>query len=174
MADIPDGIVLKRHRDLQSSGFNRPLHWAGFALLLAIVALGLANLFAQRPGTQTLTSAAADLELFAPTRARGGLIYEARFTIRAHEDLTHAALMLTSGWLESQTINTIEPSPIAETSRNGDLLLTLGPVKRGQSFTLYIEIQVNPTNVGRRDTDVVLYDGDERLLELDRTLTVFP
>jgi len=174
VADIPDGIVLKRNRDLQSSAFNRPLRYVVLGLLVALVVLGLANLFGQHPGTQTGTSAAADLELFAPSRVRGGLIYQARFTIRAHEDLTHAALLLAPGWLESQTINTIEPTPIAETSRNGSLLLTLGPVKKGQHFTLYVEIQVNPTNVGRRGADVALYDGDERLLALDRTITVFP
>ena len=174
VADIPDGIVLKRNRDLESSAFNRPLRTVVLAILVVFVLLGLANVFGQRPGTQTGTSAPADLEIVAPSRVRGGLIYEARFTIRAHEDLTHAALLLAPGWLESQTINTIEPSPIAETSRNGSLLLTLGPVKKGQHFTLYIEVQVNPTNVGRRDADVALYDADERLLGLDRTITVFP
>ena len=174
MAAAPYRIVLKRHRELTGRGFNRPVRYALVALVGAVVVLGLANVFGQRPGRLVARSAQADLELYAPAHLRGGLLYEARFTIDAHEDLTHAALLLTSGWAESQTINTIEPSPLAETSRDGDLLFTLGPVKKGQRYTLWIEFQVNPTNVGRRSADVVLYDGDARLLRIDRTITVFP
>jgi hypothetical protein len=174
VADIPDRLVLRRHLELQSYGFFRPVRYALLGLIGAFLLLGLFNLFGQHPDTVTATSAKADLELYAPDRVRGGLLYEARFTIRAHEDLTHAVLRLQPGWTESQQINTIEPSPLAETSRDGDLLLTLGPVEKGQKFVLYIEIQVNPTNVGRRSADVVLYDGDERLLTIERTLRVFP
>jgi hypothetical protein len=71
-------------------------------------------------------------------------------------------------------INTIEPGPLAETSRNGSLALTLGPVKKGEHWTLYMEFQVDPTNVGRRSADVILYDGNEKLLTVDRQVTIFP
>jgi hypothetical protein len=33
---------------------------------------------------------------------------------------------------------------------------------------------VNPTNVGREDQTVWLYDGNRALVTLHRTLTVFP
>jgi hypothetical protein len=174
MSGIPDRIVLGRHRELEGRSFNRPLRYVLLALIAAVPVLGLANLFGQRPETITAHSTQADLELLAPAHLRGGLLYEARFTVLAHEKLTHAALMLSPGWAESMTINTIEPSPIAETSRDGNLLLTLGTVPKGQRYTLYLEFQVNPTNVGRRHADVVLYDGDERLLSIDRAVTVFP
>jgi hypothetical protein len=173
-AEIPDRIVLKRHRDLSSLGFNRPARYAILALLGLVLVLGLANVFGQHPQTVTARSAKADLELYAPDHLRGGLLYEARFTIRAHESLKHAVLQLAPGWTESQQMNTIAPSPLAQTSRNGSLLLTLGPVKRGEHYTLYVEFQVNPTNVGRRSTDVLLYDGNTQLLAVDRTITVFP
>ena len=40
---------------------------------------------------------------------------------------------------------------------------------------LFIEFQVNPTNVGRRRADVVLYDGDERLADaIHRTIKSIP
>ena len=174
MADIPDRIVLRRHLELRSWGFFRPIRYTLLGLLGAFILLGLIGVFGQRAETVTAKSAKADLELYAPDRLRGGLLYEARFTVRAHQDLKHAVLLLESGWAEQQQINTIEPSPIAETSRDGDLLLTLGPVKGGETFALYIEFQVNPTNVGRRSADVALYEGDERLLTIKRTLRVFP
>jgi hypothetical protein len=37
-----------------------------------------------------------------------------------------------------------------------------------------MQLQVNPTNVGKRSHDVRLYDGDELLASLDRTQFVFP
>jgi hypothetical protein len=174
MADAPERIDLERHRDLASWAYNRPIRYVLLTLVGVVCILGLLNVFGQRPSTQKADSAQASLELFAPSRVRGGLLYEARFTVRAHEALTHAAIQLAPGWTESQQINTIEPSPIAETSRNGSLLLTLGAVPKGQHYTLYMEFQVDPTNVGRRSADVTLYDADKRLLSLDRTITVFP
>jgi hypothetical protein len=70
--------------------------------------------------------------------------------------------------------NTIEPSPVAEGSRGGDLLLTLGHVPAGQVHRLFLEFQVNATNVGRRRADVTLYDGATKLGTIHRTVTVFP
>jgi hypothetical protein len=174
MADVPDQIVLERHRDLGSWGYNRPVRYAILALVGAVCVLGLLNVFGQRPSTLTADAPKASLELFAPSRVRGGLLYEARFTIRAHRPLTHVVLQLAPGWAEGHQINTIEPSPIAETSRNGSLVLTLGAVPAGQHYTLWMQFQVDPTNVGHRDAGVVLYDGDEKLLAIDRTITVFP
>jgi hypothetical protein len=37
-----------------------------------------------------------------------------------------------------------------------------------------MQLQVNPTNVGRRAANVALYDGDTRLLTVHRTITIFP
>jgi hypothetical protein len=174
MADIPDRIVLRRHLELHSHGFDRPVRYVLLGLLGAFLLLGLFNVFGQKPETITARSTKADLEVYAPDRLRGGLLYEARFTISAHEKLKHAVLRLGSGWAESQQLNTIEPSPIAEASRDGDLLFTLGEVPKGQKHVLFIEFQVNPTNVGRRSTDVLLYDGNTQLLAIDRTITVYP
>jgi hypothetical protein len=174
MADLPDRLTTPRHIELRGRNRSAVGRRIGLLVLGAILILGLANVFGQKPATHTYRSAAADLELQAPARVRSGLLYQARFTIRAHRKLDHVVLQLAPGWAESQTINTIEPSPIAETSRNGSLVLTLGPVPAGQHFTLWMQLQVNPTNVGRRSADVALYDGNTRLVAADRTLTVFP
>jgi hypothetical protein len=174
MADVPDTIDLKTHRDLESWVYNRPARYAILSAVGAVIVLGLLNVFGQRPSTTKADSHAASLEVYAPAHLRGGLLWEARFTIRAHEDLTHAVLQLEPGWVEGMQINTIEPSPIAETSRDGSLLMTLGPVKKGKHYTLYMQFQVIPTNVGKRSADTVLYDADERLLTIDRDITVYP
>ena len=174
MASFPDGISLDRHRELTGPGFNRPVRYVLLGLLVAFLLLGAFNLFGQRPSGTTVNTDRATLELYAPDRLRGGLLWEARFTITAHQDVKRALLRLSPGWNEGMQVNTIEPSPIGEASRDGDLLLTLGHIPAGQTFRLFMQFQVNPTNVGHRTANVILYDGGEKLATIKRTVTVFP
>ncbi|MGH2971752.1 MAG: hypothetical protein ACRDNM_09500 [Gaiellaceae bacterium] len=174
MADVPQSLVLERHRDLHSIAYNRPIRWALLALLTAFILLGLANVFGQRPDTLWLRTPAATLELYAPSHVRGGLLWEARFTITAHRDLKSAALSFSPGWNEGMQQNTIEPNPVGYGSRDGDLLLTLGHVAAGHVYRLFMQFQTNATNVGRRRADVTLYDGATKLGTIHRTVTVFP
>jgi hypothetical protein len=174
VAGVPDTIVLKRDRDLD----GRLWHiWVrrGILLLLGVVPLlALFNVFGQRPSTHSVSAPAAKLELYAPTSVRGGLIYMARFTIHAREDIKEATLVLDRGWAESFTINTIEPSPVGEASQDGRLSFDLGHIPAGQDYILFMHFQVNPTNVGTHSQDVELDDGEQQILTLDRTMRVFP
>ena len=152
--EIPDGLVLKRHRDLVGKT-PRGVDQARLLLLVGIVPLlALLNLFGQRPHVETARAGAANLELYATPYLRGGLLVEARFTIYAHQDLKKATLVLDRGWMEGMTINTIEPSPVGEGQHDGKLVLELGHIPAGQKYSLYLQVQVNPTNVGRRGQDV--------------------
>jgi hypothetical protein len=174
LAKTLDQIVLKRDRDLAG---RRHEQWFRRALLLALLAvpcLALANVFGQRPQSSRAASPAAELKVYAPSSVRGGLLFEARFHVRAHRELKKARLVLASDWLEGMTVNTIEPAPVSEASQNGDLSLELGHIPAGQSFLLFIQFQVNPTNVGHRSQDVQLYDGDTRLASVHRNVTIFP
>jgi hypothetical protein len=174
MSEIPEAIVLRRHRDLVGRRKAIWLRRALIALLGAFLLAGLAGTFGQRPDTFVSRSGAATLELRVPSRLRGGLLYEARFTIRAHRTLKDATLQLSPGWAEGMQINTIEPGPTSETSHNGQIVLTLGKIPAGDLHTLFMQFQVNPTNVGHRAARVALYDGSRRLLTIDRHVTVFP
>lgn len=71
-------------------------------------------------------------------------------------------------------MNTIEPSPLNEASRDGRLSLELGHIPEGEKYVLYIQYQVNPTTVGGHTQTVALYDGDEQILTHDQNLRVFP
>jgi hypothetical protein len=174
VADIPHQIVLKRDRDLEGRGWEIWVRRGLFLLLPILALLGLLNLFGQHPATTTASAGAASLELFAPPRVRGGLIYEARFHVTARRDLKQATLVLSPGWLEGMTLNTIEPSPVNEASDNGRLSLDLGHIPAGSSYLLFMQFQTNPTNVGHRDASVTLKDGGRPLLRIHRTITVFP
>ena len=175
MAGVPDQIVLKRHRDLEGRSWEIWVRRCLFALLPIFALLGVLNIFGQHPASTTVNSqGAASLKLYAPARVRGGLIYEARFHITAQRDLKHATLVLSPGWLEGMTVNTIEPSVSNETSANGNLMLSLGDIPAGHVFLLFFQSQVNPTNVGHRNANVALFDGGTQLVSLHRTITVFP
>jgi hypothetical protein len=175
MTDIPDQIVLKRDRDLEGRAWEIWLRRGLFTLLPLVSLLGLLNVFGQHASTTTANAAgAASLKLYAPSRVRGGLIYEARFHVTAQRDLKQATLVLSPGWLESMTVNTIEPSPVGEASDDGRLSLDLGHIPAGGSYLLFIQFQTNPTNIGHRDASVTLKDGSQTLLSVHRTITIFP
>ncbi len=173
MADLPQFLTLKHNRD-HPERMELALRRVFFGLL-ALVALAAAlNVFGQRP-TETLAAAStADLRVFAPEALRGGLYYEGRFTVEAKDEIDHATLVLDGGWTEQMQINTIEPSPIGEASRDGKLALDFGHLDAGRKLVVFLQYQVNPTNIGRRSQDVGLYDGETLLAEVDRTLTVYP
>jgi hypothetical protein len=176
MADVPDGLVLKRHRDLE--GMRRGGIWFRRAVLTVIAVfavLGLANLFGQRPSTVRADVAEATISVYAPTAIRGGDFFEARFHITAKRDLKNAILKLDPGWGEGMSMNTVEPSPLNQTSDNGRFSFTLGHIGAGHSFILFLQFQVNPTNVAwHRPQNVELDDGNQVLARLHRTITVFP
>jgi hypothetical protein len=174
VADVPEGIVLRRHRDLSGLERRNVIRWIFLAVLAIPLVLGLLNVFGQRPHTSKVSAPAASLKVYSPTTVRGGLYYESRFTIDAVEEIKEATLVLHPGWLEGMTLNTLEPAPIGEASRNGELALELGHIPAGQKYRFFLQFQVNPTNVGRRSQQVDLYDGDTKLLTVKRSITVWP
>jgi hypothetical protein len=86
-------------------------------LLTAIAIVALFGVFGQKPRQSAASAGAADLEVSAPTAARGGLFFQGRFTVDAREP-ENATLVLDPGWLENMHINTIEPAPTEESSRD--------------------------------------------------------
>jgi hypothetical protein len=174
MSTPPEGLTLEHNRDLVGHERRHIVRWALAGLLAAFVVLGLLNLFGQRPSSTTVSAATAELKLYSPERVRGGLIFESRFHVTALDEIRDATVVLDPGWLEGMTLNTVEPAPVGEASRDGRLALELGHIPAGGDYLLFLQFQVNPTNVGRRSADVDLYDGDRLLLHVDRTITVWP
>jgi hypothetical protein len=176
VTDVPDLLVLERHRDLDYIGRHGPL--VRRIVLVAVFAgcvLALLNVFGQRPGTTVASVPAASVKLYAPEHLRSGLLWSARFHVYAHRELKKAILVLDPGWAEGMSINTVEPSPLEEASRNGKLAFTLGHIPKSGSFILFLQFQVNPTNVAwRRPQNVELDDGAERILIIRHHVTIYP
>jgi hypothetical protein len=175
VADVPDTLVLERHRDFTGRRYRLWPRWLVLGLITLFCVLGLLNVFGQRPSTVAATTPAAKLTLYAPTKLRGGLLFSARFHITAHRELKDATLVLDPGWAEGMAINTIEPSPLGEGSRNGRITLLLGHVPAGESYILFMQFQVNPTNIAwHRRQNVELDDGHTKVLEIRRSIVVYP
>lgn len=174
MADLPDGIVLPRHRDLEGRAWHPWVRRSLLGVVVLIAVLALVGVFGQRPSTTRAAAGAATLSISAPDAVRGGLLYQARFTIDATQALTNATLVLSPSWLDGMTVNTIEPGPVNEASRDGSLVFSLGHVPAGARYVLFMQFQVNPTTVGRRTLRADLEDGDQPIVSVTRHLRLFP
>jgi hypothetical protein len=176
VAAVPDTLDLDRHRDLV--GASRSAIWwrRGVLLLLtAFIVVALLDVLGQRPQTTRAVVPEATLSVYAPDTVRGGDLFEARIHVTAHEDLKRATLKLDPGWAEGMSMNTIEPSPLAEASDDGRLVFTLGHIPKGRSFILFLQFQVVPTNVAwHRRQNVELDDGPRVLAVIHHTITVLP
>lgn len=141
---------------------------------LALVVLALANVFGQKPVSSSATVPAAKLVVNAPTHARSGLIYAARFRIYATQDLKNATLVLAAGWADGYTVNGQAPQPLTQGSSNGNIVFGFGHVPAGQQLTFWLSLQVNPTTIGHHSETVWLYDGKKELTVVRRSVFIFP
>lgn len=170
---LPSGLT-PHHVDSVSHERGAVARRIVLGLLTAGVVLAAAGVAGQRPTTIVAENEAAKLSVYAPDRLRGGLLYTTRFHVWARRPLRAPTLVLDPGWFEGMQVNSITPQPRAQSSRDGRVVLQLKPMAAGDDAVLFIQFQVNPTNVGRRSQDVRFEDTGERLFELRRTVTVFP
>jgi hypothetical protein len=147
---------------------------AVMTIFSVVALLGLLDVFGQGT-TQTVASTpAAVLSLTAPEAVRGGLFFQSRVEIRARRAIAHPRLVLDEGWIEGMQVNSIEPSPVGEASRDGRLVLSYDALDAGERLVVWLQFEVNPTNTGHRSYGLELDDADTRIAAIDRDITVFP
>jgi hypothetical protein len=171
---VPEGLTLDRNRDL--AGRTRT-PWPRRAILCGIAVLpvlALLNVFGQHPSTSSLDTPAARLSVTAPSRLRGGLIFQVRVEVVAHRAISQPELVFDKGWWESMSVNSIVPEPSESSSEDGRVVLSYGKLAAGQSLVTWIYFQVNPTNVGQRSEGLELRDGSTSLARIHRSMTIFP
>ena len=143
--------------------------------IFAVVAvLGLLDVFGQGTTETVASTPAAVLRVTAPEAVRGGLFFQSRIEIRARRDIAHPRLVLDEGWVEGMQVNSIEPSPVGEASRDGRVVLSYDALDAGELLVVWLQFEVNPTNTGHRSYGLELDDADTRLAAIDRHITVFP
>jgi hypothetical protein len=173
VATLPETLSRKEHVDPDVS-VERWVRRVGLALLVAFLAVGLANVFGQATGEESVGNDTAKLTLRAPAAVRPGLVYQVLFRIDARVDLEEPALVLDPGWFESFTTNSYQPEPVEWEHRAGRNVLLYGPIEAGEHLVARLQYQVNPTAVGRRTQNVVLEEKGAPLLTLEHDLFVYP
>jgi hypothetical protein len=169
----PDFISLEAHRD-HDHPVERWSRWALVTALVALAAAGLVGVFGQRPTTTEAEGADATLRVKAPSALRGGLVFQGRFQVVARRPIRAPTLVLSAGWFENMSFNTIEPEPTRTTNLGDGVALEFPSLPAGRTLTVYVPFQVNPTTVGRRSQDVALRDGGRAIAVVERTLTIYP
>ena len=169
----PDCISLDAHRD-HGHPVERAARWTSLAVLTILAVLALANVFGQRHVALIARSDAATLRVSAPGALRSGLLYQGKFEVDAREQLRRPTLVLSRGWWDAMSVNSIEPQPTRSWSRDGSVFMEFGPLGPEQTFTVYLYQQANPTTAGRRDQSVELRDGGRLIASIDRSVNVFP
>ena len=151
--------------------------WARRAVLTifaAIAVRGLLDVFGQGTTQTAATTPAAVLRLTAPSAVRGGLFFQSRVEIRASRAIAHPRLVLDEGWVEGMQFNSTEPAPVSEASRDGRVVLSYDGLDAGRRLVVWMQFEVNPTNVGHRSYGLELDDADTKIAAIDRHITVFP
>jgi hypothetical protein len=158
-------------------GTGRVGLWTRRALvsLLALAGLlGLLDVFGQGTSETAATGPAATLRVSAPRAVRGGLFFQSRVEIRARRAVDHLRLVLDDGWVEGMQFNSTEPAPVSEASRDGRVVLSYDSLAAGDRLVVWMQFEVNPTNVGKRSYGIELDDAVQPLARVRRDITIFP
>ena len=172
--ELPDRLDRGRHVGLEGRSREPIVRRVVMGALSAIVLLALLNVFGQTSTTSRAEVPQADLEVHVAAHLRGGLLYQGRIVVEAHDTIDKPVIELAPGWIEQMQVNTVAPSPDSEVSRDGKWSLEYARLAAGERLTVWMQFGVNPTGAGRRDASVRLLDGDEPIAEIDRDVTVYP
>jgi hypothetical protein len=162
------------HRDLEGRTSHPWYRRALLALIAVIPILALFGVFGQRTDRTEASAPQATLTMSGPSRLRGGLLFQWKLQVMAHQDLAKPKLALDEGFLNGLTVNTIEPQASQELNRNGHVVLEYDTLSAGQKLTVWIQYQVNPTTVGSRTVRVELDDGNTPITSITKHVRVFP
>jgi hypothetical protein len=171
---LPDGLTVERNVRLGGRVGHVWYRRVLLCLIAVLPVLALLNVFGQHPTVTTAKAPAADLKITAPARLRSGLIFQVRAQVTARRTIAKPQLVFSPGWWESMSVNSMEPDPSSQSSRNGSVVLTYDKLPAGHTLIVWIYFQANPTNVGKRTENVELDNGPTAIAHIHRSLTIFP
>jgi hypothetical protein len=144
------------------------------SLLAVIPLLALLDVFGQKPLSSQAANPRVRMTLSAPETLRGGLLFQSRIEIHALDRIAHPRLVLDEGWMEGMQVNSIEPQPGDEESRDGRVVLSYTTLEAGDVLKVWLQFQVNPTDVGHRRYGLELDDDMQPVAHIARHLTILP
>jgi hypothetical protein len=170
-ADVPGESAPGAGRSLLVGLWTRR---AVLALFAVFALLALLDRLGQQASPAVASGPAALLRVSAPQSVRGGLLFQVRVEIRARRTVRYPRLVLDPGWTEGMQVSSFEPSPANEASRDGRLVLSYDQLNPGDLLVVWMQFQVDPTNVGHRPADIELDDQTTPVARVERSLTIFP
>jgi hypothetical protein len=174
VSELDKRLDLERLRDLRGRYRHPWIRRALLTAMLAGVAIAATGAIGQPTKTVVAGARGARLEVEVPSVLRGGLMWRARIAVTTDRDIEHPRLILGPGFVHGMQLNTVEPSPESEASRGPRVVLSYPGLEAGGELVVYLQLQVNPTTVGRQDTSVELDDETELLARVAHTTRVLP
>jgi hypothetical protein len=175
MTDATTPMAEGRERAERNDRIGSWIRRVSVCLLSAVVVLALCNVAGQRASVASLHNPIADLSVHAPATVRPGLLFQTKISVTAHKALPDVQLVLGSGWFDGLTLNTAEPSASTQTSGpGGSVMFDVGPLQAGETYVQYLEYQVNPTSLSRRDQVVSVRSRGVQIVSMHHTLTIVP
>jgi len=170
---FPDGIseehlALPRQSTIHAT-------WIGLLVLGAILVASLFGVFGgHRNDTLGQTANGVDLRVSTPRTLRNGEFFEIRVDIAAQRPIAEPALAISVGSFHDLTINTTMPAPTGEKADEDAFLLEYDPLAPGDTLTVKIDGQSNPTLVGGTKGRLEVRDGDTVLAAVPLSIRVLP
>ena len=168
---VPDGLSEQHQR--APEGWRRaasPLALVLLTLLMIISLTGLAGV----EETRIEDMSVAIVTWHAPARIRNGEFFEMRLHVDAREAIDELVIGVDATLWEDFTINTFFPAAAEETSEQGELLFTFGPLEADGTFLMKVDAQINPDMLWRNEGTVTVYDGEQVLVEMPIVIEVLP
>jgi hypothetical protein len=170
----PDDLFTDIEVEPQSGRAAQGVRRVILALMALFALAALLDVFGQQPKVSSAGGRSARLTVSAPETVRGGLLIQARITVRASRTIEEPNLVLDRGWFEGMQINGIEPAPAEESGYGRKAIFGYDRLDRGKTLTVWLALQVGPTYPGKRSVRVRLQDGTTPLATVTRDLTVLP
>jgi hypothetical protein len=170
----PEELFTDIEVEPRSGSVAQGVRRAILALFALFVLAALLDVFGQQPKVSSAGGRTARLTVSAPETVRGGLLFQARITIRANRKIDEPNLVLDRGWFEGMQINGLEPAPSNESGYARKVIFNYEPLDAGKTLTVWLALQVGPTYPGKRSARVRLQDGTTTLATVTRDLTVLP
>ncbi|MEH3107996.1 MAG: hypothetical protein PGN09_12160 [Sphingomonas fennica] len=169
----PDGISA---RHSARPGF---LHHHASPLAVALLGgLMLAALLGWLGGWPTPVAAArnadAVLTVKAPATIRTGMFFEAAITVTPRRRFADLRIGLAPSLWRDVTQNTMIPAAAEEAFAGALFTFAYGPRTAGDPLEVKLDLQINPSLVGRTAGDIVVLDGETPVLRLPLALRVLP
>lgn len=169
------GLSRGYHQDLEGRHYEPWIRRLLLTLLAAFVLAGLFSVFGQTVKVVTSAVPGGTLTLEAPTEVRGGLLYQTKVVVEAGpEGLDTPELAFSPALLEGITLNTLAPAPAEEESSADELVFTYPEIDAGDTLTVWMDSQVNPTTTGSRTMGLELRDDGKPVTSVSQPQNVLP